>query len=123
MRPNRVRSDLPILLTKWSAAAPAALLALAMMASPAEAATQEDYLATCLAVAGETGTELCNCKAEQAGLLVDEVMMDYLIARLQDPQAFSESVKAGDVPQEVVDKWPYYVRDSNAICLAPDEEE
>lgn len=99
-----------------------ALLALAALPVPAGAATQEDYLAACLAIAGEAGTELCTCKAEQAGLLVDEAMMDYLIARLQSPQAFSEAVKAGDVPQEVVDKWPYYVRDSNAVCLRGDED-
>lgn len=105
-------------------AAAAGLVALAALASPpVQAATEADYLAACLTVAGEEGTELCNCKAEQAGKLVDEVMMDYLIARLQDPQAFSESVKAGDVPQDVMDKWPYYVRDSNLICLTPEEDQ
>ena len=112
---------MPISLTTRTAAA--GLVALVVLSTPAAAATQEDYLAACLVVAGEQGTELCTCKAEQAGLLVDEEMMDYLIARLQDPQAFSEQVKAGEVPQTVVDKWPYYVMNSNGVCLRGDEAE
>lgn len=106
---------------KWIAAA-LGLLSAAVPMAPAVAATPEDFLAACLAVAGEQGTELCTCKAEQAGKLVDAEMLDYIILRMQDPQKFSEQVKAGEVPQAVVEKWPYYVRDSNAVCLAPTEE-
>lgn len=101
------------------------LLALAWGGStlPAAAATEEEFLAACVAIAGEDSTELCTCKAEQAATLVDAEMMDYIIVRMNDPQKFSEMIKAGEVPEAVVAKWPYYVRDSNKVCLATDAEE
>lgn len=119
-----MRTDLPFPSSmKWIAAVCGLMSFAALPLTPAAAATPEEFLAACLAVAGEEGTELCNCKAEQAEKLVDAEMLDYIIMRLQDPQGFSEKVKAGDVPEDVVAKWPYYVRDSNAVCLAPPEEE
>lgn len=96
----------------------APLLAVALMAGPAAAATEEEFLAACLAAAGSDATELCTCKAEQAVTLADETMLDFIIMRMSDPQGFSAAVKAGDVPDEVVERWPFYVRDSNAVCLA-----
>lgn len=93
-------------------------LAATLPALPASAATEEEFLNACLAAVGEDSTELCTCKAEQAAKLTDAEMMDYIIMRLNDPQKFSEMVKAGEVPDEVVARWPFYVRDSNAICLA-----
>lgn len=116
------RDDLPMFLPISRAAAVLGLLVVASVlpAMPAQAATEEEFLTACLTVAGEDSTELCTCKAEQAALLVDAEMMDFIIVRMQDPQKFSEMVKAGEVPGEVVSKWPFYVRDSNAICLATD---
>lgn len=92
-------------------------------AAPALAATEADFLSACLEIAGEDNAELCTCKAEQAALLVDGEMMDFIIIRMSDPQKFSDMVKAGEVPEAVVSRWPFYVRDSNAVCLAPDTEE
>lgn len=99
------------------------VLAAAAPALPVQAATQEEFLAACLEVAGEDNIDLCTCKAEQAAQLVDAEMMDFIIIRMKDPAAFSEMVKAGDVPGKVIAKWPFYVRDSNGVCLAPDSEE
>lgn len=96
----------------------APLLAAGLAAGPASAATEEEFLAACLTAAGSDATELCTCKAEQAVALADETMLEYIIMRMTDPQGFSTAVKEGEVPEEVIERWPYYVRDSNAICLA-----
>ena len=103
-----------------AALAVAPLLAAGIMSGPAAAATEEEFLAACLAAAGADNTELCTCKAEQAAALVDEEMLGFIIMRMSDPQGFSTKVKDGEVPAEVVAKWPFYVRDSNAVCLADD---
>jgi hypothetical protein len=120
-----MRNDLQMFLPISRLALALGLLASAsaLPAVPAQAATQEDVMTACLVAAGEDSTELCTCKAEQAALLVDAEMMDYIIIRMQDPQKFSEMVKAGEVPEDVVSKWPFYVRDSNAVCLADDAAE
>ncbi len=118
-----MKDSLPMPMSISRAAALAVLMLVgAVPVVPAQAATEEDFLAACLEVAGEDNTELCTCKAEQAASLVDAEMMDFIIARMKDPQAFSEMVKAGDVPDAVAAKWPFYVRDSNAVCLAQNTE-
>jgi 6-phosphogluconate dehydrogenase len=88
------------------------------LSAPALADVKEDYMAACMKASGDN-TELCTCKTEQASKLVDEDMMAYIIVALADPQKFATMVNAGEVPDEVVQKWPFYVRDSNKVCLAP----
>ena len=45
--------------------------------------------------------------------------LGYIIIALAEPEKFTTMVNAGEVPAEVVRKWPFYVRDSNKVCLAP----
>ena len=88
------------------------------VASPVLADVKEDYMAACMAASGDN-TELCTCKTEQASKLVDEEMMGYIIIALSDPQKFTTMINDGEVPEEVVAKWPFYVRDSNKVCITP----
>jgi hypothetical protein len=94
-------------------------LAAIVATSPALAAAKEDYMAACMKASSDD-TELCTCKTEQAVKLVDEEMLGYLVTALADPAKFSEMIDKGEVPQKVVTKWPFYVRDSNKVCLAPE---
>jgi hypothetical protein len=89
-----------------------------VVAAPARADIKDDYMAACMEASGDN-TELCTCKTEQALKLVDEEMMGYIIIALADPEKFTTMVNAGEVPEDVVQKWPFYVRDSNKVCLAP----
>ena len=75
-------------------------------------------MAACMEASGDN-TELCTCKTEQAAKLVDEEMMGYIIIALSDPPKFTTMVNEGEVPDEVVAKWPFYVRDSNKVCITP----
>lgn len=96
----------------------AGLLVAGGLATPALADLEADYMAACLA-ASDDNTELCTCKTEQAVKLVDEETLGYIVIRLQDPARFSTMVKDGQVPEKVVAQWPFYVRDSNKVCQAP----
>ena len=96
----------------------AVLLPALVLATPAFADLKEDYMAACMA-ASDDNTELCTCKTEQAATLADEEMLGYLVAYLKDPAAFNASVGKGEVPQTVVDKWPFYVMKSNKACATP----
>lgn len=98
----------------WLAVMTAGLAA----ATPALADVREDYMAACMKASGDN-TELCTCKTEQAMKLVDEEMMGYIIIALADPRRFTTMVNEGKVPQDVVRKWPFYVRDSNKVCVQP----
>ena len=89
-----------------------------VIASPALADIKDDYMAACMAASGDN-TELCTCKTEQASKLVDEEMMGFIIIALSDPQKFTTMVNEDEVPDEVVAKWPFYVRDSNKVCITP----
>ena len=64
-------------------------------------------------------TELCTCKTTETMKVADAEMLPFLILNLNDPQKFNELVNQGEVPKAVVDKWPFYVRDTNKICLPP----
>jgi len=96
------------------------LLALPLLAlsAPAQADVKEDYMAACLKASGNN-TELCTCKTAEAVKLVDDEMLGYIVTALDDPAKFQSMIKASEVPQDVVDKWPYYVRDSNKVCAPP----
>ncbi|HHY49513.1 MAG TPA: hypothetical protein GYA10_07180 [Alphaproteobacteria bacterium] len=100
----------------------AGLVALPVLfaAAPALADVRQDYMAACLRASGDN-TELCTCKTEQAVKLADEEMLGYIIAYMRDPRAFNEAISKGRVPEDVVRKWPYYVRDSNKACATPAE--
>ena len=99
--------------------APLAIAAAGLaISSPTLADVKDDYMAACMEASGDN-TELCTCKTEQAVKLVDEEMMGYIIIALADPEKFTTMVNAGEVPEDVVQKWPFYVRDSNKVCLAP----
>jgi hypothetical protein len=96
----------------------AAGLAGLAFASPARADVKEDYMAACMAASGDN-TELCTCKTAEAAKLVDEEMMGFIVIALAEPARFQTMIQAGEVPEQVVEKWPYYVRDSNKVCAAP----
>jgi hypothetical protein len=96
----------------------AVLLPALVLTTPAFADLKEDYMTACMAASGDN-TELFTCKTEQAATLADEEMLGYLVAYLKDPLAFNASIEKGEVPQTVVDKWPYYVMKSNKACAAP----
>jgi soluble P-type ATPase len=94
------------------------VLALAALPVPALADVKADYMAACMEASGDN-TELCTCKTEQASKLVDEEMMSYIIIALKEPATFTTMIGEGKVPEAVVKKWPFYVRDSNKACLVP----
>ncbi len=95
-----------------------ALVALIAAPAPAFAEAKDDYMAACMKASGDN-TELCTCKTTEALKIADEEMLPFLILNLNDPLKFNDLIKKGDVPQSVVDKWPFYVRDTNKICLPP----
>jgi hypothetical protein len=97
----------------------AAPLALTGFASPALADQRADLLAACLAASGDN-TEFCTCKADETVKIVDAAMIDFIILNMKDPAKFREEIAAGKVPQDVQDKWPHYVMDTNKICLPED---
>ena len=99
----------------WGALSAAISLA---AATPVLADLKEDYMAACM-TASDSNTELCTCKTEQAVKLADEEMLGYLVAYMKNPTAFNEAISKGEIPQTVVEKWPYYVRDSNKVCAPP----
>jgi hypothetical protein len=97
----------------------AAAVALAgLSATPSFADVKADYLAACLGASGDN-TELCACKVTEAVKIADDEMLGYIVIALKDNPKFREMVKAGEVPDAVVRKWPTYVRESNAICIPP----
>ena len=96
---------------------PLVLAALAFP-GPAVADLAEDYLTACLRATGNN-ERLCACKAEQATKLDDEEMLGYLVAQLANTAQFNEAVKAGEVPEDIVERWPYYVRDTASVCALP----
>ena len=107
-------------MTKYLLPALVALpLAFAGFASPVLADQKADLLAACLAASGDN-TEFCTCKAEETVKIVDAAMIDYIIQNMTDPTKFREDIAAGKVPQEIQDKWPHYVMDTNKICLPQD---
>jgi hypothetical protein len=93
-------------------------LALTAMPMPALADVKQDYMAACMKASGNND-ELCTCKTAEAEKLVDEEMMGYLVIALGEPAKFQTLIKDGKVPEKVVSKWPFYVRDSNKVCLPP----
>jgi hypothetical protein len=93
----------------------AAGLAALAFASPANADVKEDYMAACMQASGDN-TELCTCKTTEAAKLVDEEMMGYIVIALAEPQKFQTMIQEGKVPDKVMERWPYYVRDSNKVC-------
>lgn len=95
-----------------------ALVALIAAPAPAFADARDDYMAACMKASGDN-TELCTCKTTEALKVADEEMLPFLILNLSDPLKFNDMIKKGDVPKSVVDKWPFYVRDTNKICLPP----
>lgn len=99
---------------------PAAALLAALTASPASAGVAEDYMAACMKASGDN-TELCTCKTTEALKVADEEMLGYIILNMQDTRKFTEMVNKGEVPAKVVAKWPFYVRDTNKVCLKSDQ--
>jgi hypothetical protein len=98
---------------------PAATLVIGgLAASPAFADVKEDYMAACMQ-ASDDNTELCTCKTTEALKVADEEMLGFIIMNMKEPAKFAELVNKGEVPKTVVDKWPFYVRDTNKICLPP----
>lgn len=98
---------------------PAATLILSgFAAAPAFADVKEDYMAACMKASGDN-TELCTCKTTEALKVADDEMLGFIILNLTEPQKFNDMVNKGEVPKAVVDKWPFYVRDTNKICLPP----
>jgi hypothetical protein len=97
---------------------PAATLIFGLAASPAFADVKEDYMAACMEASGDN-TELCTCKTTEALKVADEEMLGFIIMNMKDPAKFAELVNKSEVPKAVVDKWPFYVRDTNKICLPP----
>jgi hypothetical protein len=95
-----------------------ALLALAAAPAPAFAEPKDDYMAACLKASGDN-TELCTCKTTEAMKIADAEMLPFLILNLSDTQKFNDMVNKGEVPKTVIQKWPFYVRDTNKICLPP----
>jgi hypothetical protein len=93
-------------------------LASLALAAPARADVKDDYLAACLK-ASDNNAELCACKTAEAQKLVDDEMLGFIVMALGEPAKFQSMIQAGEVPQRVIDKWPYYVRDSNKVCLQP----
>jgi hypothetical protein len=87
-------------------------------ASPAVADVKEDYMAACMQASGDN-TELCTCKTAEAAKLVDEEMMGFIVIALSEPATFQTMIQEGKVPDKVVERWPYYVRDSNKVCARP----
>lgn len=75
-------------------------------------------MAACMQASGDN-TELCTCKTAEAEKLVDEEMMGFITIALADFTKFRTMVEEGKVPEAVVKKWPYYVRDSNKVCAPP----
>jgi hypothetical protein len=98
----------------------AAVLLAGLAASPSAAGVKEDYMAACMSASGDN-TELCTCKTTEALKVADEQMLGYVILNLQDPRKFSDMLNNGEVPGEVVAKWPFYVRDTNKVCLQPSQ--
>ena len=95
-----------------------ALVALIAAPAPAFADARDDYMAACMKASGDN-TELCTCKTTEALKVADAEMLPFLILNLSDPVKFNEMVNKGEVPKTVVAKWPFYVRDTNKICLPP----
>ncbi|HQZ14094.1 MAG TPA: hypothetical protein PK286_14525 [Devosia sp.] len=95
-----------------------AMLALVAAPAPAFADAKDDYMAACMKASGDN-TELCTCKTTEMMKVADEEMLPFLILNLSDPQKFNEKVNKGEVPKTVIDKWPFYVRDTNKVCLPP----
>lgn len=93
----------------------------APFATPAHADLAEDFMAACVEAYGETSTEFCTCKTEEAGKLVDDEMLGYIIAFMKSPSQFRDDIAAGKVPRHVQDAWPHYVMDSNRVCQAQDD--
>lgn len=102
------------------AAIPAAVLVAGFLASPATAGLEEDYMSACMKASGDN-TELCTCKTTEAFKVADEQMLGYIILNMTDSRKFTAMVANGEVPQEVVSKWPFYVRDTNKVCLQPSQ--
>lgn len=89
-----------------------------LSATPSLADVKADYLAACLGASNEN-TELCTCKVTEAVKIADDEMLGYIVIALKDNAKFREMIKAGEVPDAVVRKWPTYVRESNAVCIPP----
>lgn len=100
---------------------PAAALLTALLASPAAAGIKEDYMAACMKASGDN-VELCTCKTTEALKVADEQMLGYIILNMQNTNKFTDMVNKGEVPEEIVAKWPFYVRDTNKVCLQPDQD-
>jgi hypothetical protein len=90
----------------------------AILPGAALADAKADYMAACMQASGDN-TELCTCKTEQAEKLVDADMMGYITLALKEPATFTTMINEGKVPEAVVKKWPFYVRDSNKACALP----
>lgn len=45
--------------------------------------------------------------------------MGYIVIALSEPARFQTMIREGEVPEAVVERWPYYVRDSNKVCAPP----
>jgi hypothetical protein len=99
---------------------PATVLLAGFLASPASAGLKDDYMAACMRASGDN-TELCTCKTTEALKVADEQMLGYIILNMTDSRKFTAMVANGEVPQEVVAKWPFYVRDTNKVCLNPNQ--
>jgi hypothetical protein len=98
---------------------PAATLVISgLAATPVFADIKEDYMAACMKASGDN-TELCTCKTTEALKVADDEMLGFIILNLNEPQKFNDMVNKGEVPKAVVDKWVFYVRDTNKICLPP----
>jgi hypothetical protein len=95
-----------------------ALLALSAAPAPVFADAKDDYMAACLKASGNN-TELCTCKTTEAMKVADAEMLPFLILNLNDTKKFNDMINKGEVPQSVVQKWPFYVRDTNKVCLPP----
>jgi len=85
-------------------------------ATPSFADTKADYLAACLGASNDN-TELCTCKAEEAVKYADDEMLGFIVIAMKDNAKFREMVQKGEVPDAVIQKWPTYVRESNAVCV------
>lgn len=100
------------------ALAPAAAMLLGFAATPAFADLKDDYMAACMSASGDN-TELCTCKTTEAMKLNDDELLGYVIINMKEPAKFAEMVNKGEVPKAIVTKWPFYVRDTNKVCLPP----
>lgn len=93
----------------------AAVLPMLAFAVPARAELSDDYMQACMR-ATQNNETLCTCKTEQATSLGDEEMLKFLVAQLRSPIQFNAAVAEGAVPEEIMKRWPFHVRDTGRIC-------